>query len=235
LNAEDTVQKPGQNLGQETFGFRQPTPQPLYQVGIELPPGPVSPGVALVYQGGKGRGEAGQSWHLPVLDIYRMTDKGLPEFRESDRFAVTGGELNDELVQVNAAEHVYRLKNDDGKALFVRDSSSDTWTVRLPDASRTQAYVNPKAAHHEPTRPALGPPRSDLQACAPRVSPSSGKPHPCGDRSAAEFTACSPRSTVRRRRVHARIARWTSLRFVHVGRLGIHPHHPIVHPLVQTS
>ncbi|MCU0693945.1 MAG: hypothetical protein MUF54_21355, partial [Polyangiaceae bacterium] len=25
LNAEDTVQKPGQNLGQETFGFRQPT------------------------------------------------------------------------------------------------------------------------------------------------------------------------------------------------------------------
>ncbi|MCU0665400.1 MAG: hypothetical protein MUC50_24125, partial [Myxococcota bacterium] len=26
LNAEDTVQKPGQNLGQETFGFRRPTP-----------------------------------------------------------------------------------------------------------------------------------------------------------------------------------------------------------------
>jgi hypothetical protein len=29
LNAEDTVQKPGQNLGQETFGFRQPTLDPL--------------------------------------------------------------------------------------------------------------------------------------------------------------------------------------------------------------
>jgi hypothetical protein len=28
LNAEDGVQKPGQNLGQETFGFRQPTLQP---------------------------------------------------------------------------------------------------------------------------------------------------------------------------------------------------------------
>ena len=107
-----------------------------YQVGIELPPGPIAPGVALVYQGGKGRGEAGQNWHLPVLNIYRMTDKGLPAFKESDRFAVTGGELNDELVRVNFVEHYYRLKNDDGKALFVRDPANDTWTVRLPDGTQ---------------------------------------------------------------------------------------------------
>ncbi|MCU0692272.1 MAG: hypothetical protein MUF54_12805, partial [Polyangiaceae bacterium] len=118
-----------------------------YQVGIELPPGPISPSVALVYQGGKGRGEAGQSWHLPVLNIYRMTDKGLPEFKESDRFAVTGGELNDELVQVNAAARVYRLKNDDGKALFIRDSSNNTWTLRLPDG--TQLFLGSSPASRQ--------------------------------------------------------------------------------------
>jgi hypothetical protein len=58
-----------------------------------------------------------------------------------------------------------------------------------PGASRTQAYVNPEAALHGPARPAFRPPRSDLQACAPRFSPSANKPHPCGDRSAAVFTA----------------------------------------------
>jgi hypothetical protein len=38
---------------------------------------------------------------------------------------------------------------------------------------------------------------------------------------APAFIAGSPGSTIRRRRLHARVARWTSLRHLHVGRLGV--------------
>jgi hypothetical protein len=80
--------------------------------------------------------------------------------------------------------------------------------------------------------PVLAPSCPPRQRVAPRVSPPANKPPPRGHRIAAEFTASSPASTVRRRRVHARISRRSTLRPVHVGGLGIRAHHPVVHPLV---
>ena len=102
-----------------------------FSVPIQVVPGILAPKVSLQYSGGSGKTKVGLGFSLPVMNIYRTTDKGLPEYKETDRFAVSGGELNDELVLVNAQKGYYRLKNEGAFALFIRDKSSDSWTVKL--------------------------------------------------------------------------------------------------------
>jgi hypothetical protein len=46
--------------------------------------------VTLTYTGGKGKSELGMSFRLLVLNIYRTTDKGSPNFDEDNRFAKDG-------------------------------------------------------------------------------------------------------------------------------------------------
>jgi hypothetical protein len=89
--------------------------------------------VQLSYSGGHGHGrtEVGAGWRLNRFRIYRTTDKGLPRFEEKDRFGVESPGLNDELVLVNPEARYYRLKNEGAFALFVRDVSSDRWTIHL--------------------------------------------------------------------------------------------------------
>lgn len=107
-----------------------------YSVGIDLPPGFVQPSVSLGYSGGSGKGEIGMGWSLPILHVYRSTDKGAPEFDEDDRFAVAGPGINDELVRVNTEEGLYRLKNEGSFVLFERQASSDSWVVHFPSGER---------------------------------------------------------------------------------------------------
>ena len=116
----------------ESFAPNIATGTGSYSVPISLPPGLLVPRVSLVYTGGKGKSEVGVGFRLPVLSIYRTTDKGLPRFEEGDRFAVEGPSLNDELVLVDADSGTYRLKNEGAFALFVRDAAGDSWTVRMP-------------------------------------------------------------------------------------------------------
>ena len=104
-----------------------------YSIPIQTPPGFLAPSIALSYNSGGGKSEVGIGFKLPRFFIYRTTDKGLPHFNESDRFAVQGPQFNDELVLVNEEERYYRLKNEGAFALFVRDTESNSWRVRLPN------------------------------------------------------------------------------------------------------
>jgi RHS repeat-associated protein len=115
----------------ESFSPNLSTGAGSFAIPLDLPPGLGRPSLALRYTSGRGRSELGASFHLPMLAIYRTKDKGAPAFDESDRFAVAGPELNDELVLVNADKRYYRLKNEGPLALFVRDAARDAWTIRF--------------------------------------------------------------------------------------------------------
>jgi hypothetical protein len=110
-----------------------------YSVDIELPPAILAPSLKLAYSTGTGKGELGVGFSLSKFFVYRSTDKGLPRFDETDRFAVSSPELNDELVQVNAEARWYRLKNEGSFALFIRSQRTDSWTVRF--ANGETAYL----------------------------------------------------------------------------------------------
>ena len=106
----------------ESFAPNLATGTGNYSVPLEVPPSLLAPALALRYSGGTGRTKVGVGFRLPVLHIYRTTDKGLPEFTPSDRFAVSGPELNDELVRVSGDSHTYRVDVelvDDGHEIAV--------------------------------------------------------------------------------------------------------------------
>jgi RHS repeat-associated protein len=115
----------------ESFSPNIATGTGSYSIPITLPTATLSPVVSVSYSTGKGKGEAGLGFRIPVLNIYRTTDKGLPKFTGSDRFAVEGPTLNDELVPVDAEHSVFRLKNEGAYALFTRSKKDDSWTVDL--------------------------------------------------------------------------------------------------------
>jgi RHS repeat-associated protein len=117
----------------ESFAPNPFTGTGSFSIGLELPPAQLMPQLAFAYTAGGGKGYLGLSWDVPVLKIIRTTDKGAPKFAETDRFAVMGPGLNDELVRVSADVPRYRLKNDEAYALFERDASQDRWIVRLPN------------------------------------------------------------------------------------------------------
>jgi hypothetical protein len=116
----------------ESFSPNLSTGAGNFSVPFDLPPGLGKPSLSLQYTHGRGRTEVGASFSLPRLSIYRTRDKGSPEFKETDRFAVSGPTFTDELVQVNEDARYYRLKNEGAFALFVRDAQKDTWTIRYP-------------------------------------------------------------------------------------------------------
>jgi RHS repeat-associated protein len=117
----------------ESFSPNLATGTGNFSIPLQLPPGILAPEVSIQYTAGKGKGLLGTSFHLPVLNIYRSTDKGLPKFKEDDRFSVEGPTLNDELVLVNADRGWYRLRNEGAFALFERSVDTDSWLVRLPN------------------------------------------------------------------------------------------------------
>ncbi len=118
----------------ESFSASSFTGTGQFSVPLRLPPAPLAPELSLQYVAGQGQGALGLSFDLPLVNIRRTTDKGFPRFDESDRFAVSGGGLNDELVFVvqEGGKRLYRLKNEGSFALFERDSQADQWTIRLP-------------------------------------------------------------------------------------------------------
>ena len=116
----------------ESFSPQIATGSGNYSIPIELPPGLLKPELALSYSLGHGKTEVGIGFRLPSMRVYRTTDKGLPKFDGTDRFAVEGSALNDELVLVNPTQRYYRLKNEGAFALFIRDTAGDSWKIRFP-------------------------------------------------------------------------------------------------------
>jgi|GEM_PF-3298505 len=104
-----------------------------YSIPISTPPGFLQPAVVLQYSPGNGKTDIGLGFKLSTSFIFRTTDKGLPEFTNDDRFAVSGSSLNDELVLVDAKKRWYRLKNEGTFALFIHNADDNSWKVRLPN------------------------------------------------------------------------------------------------------
>jgi RHS repeat-associated protein len=121
----------------ESFSENVSTGTGSYSIPIELPAGFITPRVSLSYAGGAGCSELGVGFRLPLLQVYRLSDKGAPKYDETDRFAISGPEYNDELVLVNAAQRLYRLKNEGAFVLLQRDATNDRWLVLQPGGGKS--------------------------------------------------------------------------------------------------
>jgi RHS repeat-associated protein len=119
----------------ESFSPELATGTAQYSIGLDVPPGFITPSLSLSYAAGRGNGEFGVGFRLPLLQVYRTTDKGSPEFAETDRFAVSGPGMEEELVPVDVALGHYRLKNEGAYALFIRKKATDSWDVHHADGS----------------------------------------------------------------------------------------------------
>ncbi len=96
-----------------------------YAVKLKVPPGRVgfAPDLALQYNGGSGNGIFGMGWSLSMPCIQRQTDKGLPEYNDTDTFIESGGE---ELVPVGDGS--YRHENESAFMRYAR--SGEGWTAK---------------------------------------------------------------------------------------------------------
>jgi RHS repeat-associated protein len=90
----------------ETFSPDPVTGAGTLAVPVAVPPGRsgFGPELTLRYHSGAGNGPFGYGWELPLPEITRRTDRGLPRYAGSDTFLLTGAE---ELVPV-------LVRDDDG-------------------------------------------------------------------------------------------------------------------------
>ena len=67
-----------------------------YQVPLWFPKGPggFQPGMSLIYTSGSGNGAFGMGWKLPLLEIRRRSDRGIPTYDDAkDTFLLDGQEI----------------------------------------------------------------------------------------------------------------------------------------------
>lgn len=123
----------------ESFEPQLNTGTSSYGVGIALPPGRagLQPKVRLSYNSGQGNGVAGLGWSLDLPCIKRQTDKGFPDYTQTDTFVFQG----EELVPLNNAERDWRCENESGFQRFRQidtnaDFVPDAWEMRERDGTR---------------------------------------------------------------------------------------------------
>ncbi len=115
-----------------------------YAVKLKALPGRAgfTPDLTLRYNGGSGNGPFGLGWSLSMPYIQRQTDKGLPEYNDSDTFIESGGE---ELIPI--AGGVYRHENEgafmrytiSGKGWTAKSKSGGTFKYGISSESRIQS------------------------------------------------------------------------------------------------
>ncbi len=123
----------------ESFEPQLNTGTATYSVRLKVPPGRAgfAPGLGLSYNGGAGNGTVGLGWSLSGIDcIQRQTDKGQPQYDESETFSGTdvflvGGE---ELVPLS--DGTFRPENESGFQRYRFDRATDTWLCENPDGSK---------------------------------------------------------------------------------------------------
>ncbi|HTL57157.1 MAG TPA: SpvB/TcaC N-terminal domain-containing protein [Candidatus Limnocylindrales bacterium] len=103
----------------------------VYRVPLKLPATRknAAPSLALEYNSGCGNGMLGMGWRLPIPEIKRQTDRGLPGYDDTDTFIDWTGE---ELVRL--ADGTFRSENEGLFARFQR--TNEQWLVTLPDGTR---------------------------------------------------------------------------------------------------
>lgn len=102
-----------------------------YSIKIVMPPGVVGhqPDLALQYNSGSGNGAFGLGWSLPLQAISRKTDKGQPQYDDSDVFEFSNGE---DLVPLS--DGTWRCENE---AEFLRFRRVDKGWEALDRSGRT--------------------------------------------------------------------------------------------------
>jgi RHS repeat-associated protein len=77
-----------------------------YQIPLWFPKGPggFQPSMSLIYTSGSGNGAFGMGWRLPLLEIRRRSDRGLPSYDDQDTFLLDGQEV------VPTGGGMYRLR-----------------------------------------------------------------------------------------------------------------------------
>ena len=119
-----------QGLG-ESFEPHLNTGTASYAVPLAVPPGTGghAPTLRLSYEGGNGNGLYGLGWRLELPFVQRQTDKGLPQYSNSDLFVHSSGE---ELVPL--ADGSYRFKSESSFTRFRR--VGDGWEATERDGTR---------------------------------------------------------------------------------------------------
>ncbi len=101
-----------------------------YGIPLKLPPvRGGAPSLALVYSSGNGNGILGQGWTLRIPCVRRQTDKGLPQYMDTDLFYDENAE---ELVHL--ADGSYRQEIE---SLFIRyeRTAGASWLGRMPNGT----------------------------------------------------------------------------------------------------
>ncbi|MCQ3976647.1 MAG: hypothetical protein DPW09_24710 [Anaerolineae bacterium] len=123
-----------------------------FTVPIALPAGRngFQPELNLVYSTGNGNGPFGLGWNLSIPGVSRKTDKGVPQYEDTDTFILSGAE---DLVPVeeNAEFTRYRPRTD---GLFTRiehhhKSPNNYWLVHSKDGLKSY-YGTPGSIPNDP-------------------------------------------------------------------------------------
>jgi len=108
-----------------------------YSVALQLPPGTAghAPKLMLTYDGGGANGILGFGWSLPLQNIQRRSDKGIPLYGDTSllgRSDIFINDLREELVPVS--EGYWFCKNE---GAFIRYRRwEDTWEVTTPEGTK---------------------------------------------------------------------------------------------------
>ncbi|MBN2344085.1 MAG: VCBS repeat-containing protein, partial [Deltaproteobacteria bacterium] len=157
-----------QGMG-ESFTPNLNTGSGSFSVPIALPPGRrgVQPSIGLGYTTGAGDGVLGWGWNVGVPFITRQSDKGLPQYNDSDRFIYNGGT---ELVSIDLPEDedwpagwengadgniVYFRSRLEGTFMrFFYNRDNDSWLVQDKQGNhyyfgenQTEKIVGPKGTY----------------------------------------------------------------------------------------
>jgi len=112
-----------------------------YEVPFSLPPvRGGAPALALSYNSGNENGMIGLGWSLRIPCVRRQTDKGLPQYTNTDLFCDENAE---ELVHIS--DGCYRQKIE-GAFIRYEPSTTNSWLGRLPDGS-TVSFGSTPGSH----------------------------------------------------------------------------------------
>lgn len=116
----------------ESFEPQLNTGSYIFRIPLKLPPvrGKVQPEVSMTYNSGGGNGPLGLGWTLRVPYIQRQTDKGLPNYLETDGFITGDGE---ELVKRDDGSYRREVESDFTRWTYV--NIGDFWEAKRRDGS----------------------------------------------------------------------------------------------------
>jgi len=131
----------------ESFSLDLNSGQGNFSVPFDLPDGVAGckPGIKLEYAHGQGNGPFGQGWRLPLRQIDRRLDYGVPDLDAEDIFLDTGTELR------MMADGLFHPLRETGFSRYERDGNH--WRITERDGSRFLLGQSANARVADPDHP----------------------------------------------------------------------------------